>query len=282
MRLTISGHSFEALPLEGVMAVAKHLGFKGLDISGFHARGKCSIEPEDILANPQAQADMVKALLAKYELDAVGFFPQFGVSPDEHSLNDPDPVIRKKNMQLIRAGAQFCQMSNIPGITILPGVVHPGRSLNDNLAQSGEEMHKAAAICAEYDVTLRFEPHMGSVTQTPELTQELIDNYAPNAKVTLDYSHFVLQYIPEDRIHPLLAYADHVHIRPARPGKLQSRYDENTIDWIDIINRLKAQNYQSTLSVEFVCNPWYDMNQLDTLYESAVTKEALEPQIGQL
>ena len=103
MRLTISGHSFEALPLEGVMAVARHLGFKGLDISGFHARGKCSIEPEDILADPQAQADMVKGLLAKYELDAVDFFPQFGASPDEHSLNDPGPAIRQKNMELIRA-----------------------------------------------------------------------------------------------------------------------------------------------------------------------------------
>ncbi len=282
MRLTISGHSFEALPLEGVMAVAKHLGFKGLDISGFHARGKCSIEPEDILADPQAQADWVNGLLATYELDAVDFFPQFGASPDQHSLNDPDPAIRQKNMQLIRAGAQFCQLCGIPGMTILPGVLHPGRSIADNLAASGEEMSKAAQICAEYGVNLRFEPHMGSVTQTPELTKELIDTYAPDAKVTLDYSHFTLQYIPDERVHPLLAYANHVHIRPARPGKLQSRYDENTIDWVDIIKRLKALNYQSTLSVEYVCNPWYDMNQLDTLYETAVTKDALESHIGQL
>ena len=49
MRLTISGHSFEVLSLEGVLSLCKHLGFKGVDISGFHARGRCSIEPEDIL-----------------------------------------------------------------------------------------------------------------------------------------------------------------------------------------------------------------------------------------
>jgi hypothetical protein len=53
MRLTVSGHSFEILSLEGVLALCKHLGFKGVDISGFHARGRCSIEPEAIAADPQ-------------------------------------------------------------------------------------------------------------------------------------------------------------------------------------------------------------------------------------
>ncbi|MBZ0291735.1 MAG: sugar phosphate isomerase/epimerase [Anaerolineae bacterium] len=282
MRLTVSGHAFEILPLDGVLAVAKNLGFKGVDISGFHARGRCSIEPEDILSNPQGQADMVRSLLDKYELDAVDFFPQFGVSPDQHSLNDPDSSIRQRNMELVKACAYFCQLLGIPGMTILPGVDHPQRSLAENLEISGQEMNKAADICGEYGVKLRFEPHMGSVTYTPELAIELIDHYAPEAKVTADYSHFVLQYIPEERIHQLLPYSDHVHIRPARPGKLQVRYEENTINWVEVVNRLKAQGYDSTLSVEYVCNPWYDLNRLDTLYETAITKEAIEPFIGQL
>lgn len=282
MRLTVSGHSFEALPLEGVMAVAKHLGFKGVDISGFHARGRCSIEPEDILQNPQVQADRVLALSEKYELDIVDFFPQFGASPDKHSLNDPDPSIRHKNAELIKACAEFCQLVGIPGMTILPGVDHTQRSLADNLEVSGQELQKATAICREYGIKLRFEPHVGSVTSTPERVVELIDRYAPMAKVTTDYSHFVLQYIPEERIHALLPYTDHVHIRPARPGKLQVRHEENTIDWVEIINRLKALGYASTLSVEYVCNPWYDLNRLDTLQETWVTKTALEPYIGVL
>jgi len=84
------------------------------------------------------------------------------------------------------------------------------------------------------------------------------------------------------RIHALLPYADHVHIRPSRPGKLQTRYEENTIDWVDIIQRLKALNYQSTLSVEYVCSSWFDLNQVDTLYETAATKAALESYVGRL
>jgi sugar phosphate isomerase/epimerase len=282
MRLTVSGHSFEILSLEGVMAVAHHLGFKGIDISGFHARGRCSLEPEDVTADPQGQADMVRALMDQYELDAVDFFPQFGESPEQHGLNDPSADIRRKNEALLHGCAKFCQLAGIPGMTILPGVDHPERRLPENLEVSGREMKKATEIAGEYGVKLRFEPHMGSITHTPELTIELIEAYAPDARLTLDYSHFLLQYIPEERIHKLLPYADHVHVRPARPGKLQVRHEENTIDWVDIINRLKALNYASTLSVEYVCSPWYDINQVDTLHETVMTKEALEPHIGSL
>jgi sugar phosphate isomerase/epimerase len=280
MRLTLSGHSFEILSLEGTMILAQQLGFKGIDISGFHARGRCSLEPADVAADPPGQADKVRALLDKYELDAADFFPQFGASPAEHGLNDPDAAVRARNAELIAGGARFCQLVGIPGMTILPGVDHPERSFMENFEAAGQEMRRATDIAAEYGVTIRFEPHMGSITQTPELALELIESFAPAARVTLDYSHFSLQYIPEDRVHKLIPYTDHFHIRGARPGKLQVRHEENTLDWFDIIDRLRAVNYQRALSLEYVCNPWYDINQLDTLTETVLTKEAIQAAVG--
>lgn len=282
MRLTVAGHAFEILPLEGTMAVAKHLGFKGIDIAGFHARGRASIEPEDIATDPQGTADHLKMLLEKYELDAVDFFPQFGASPDQHSLNDPDPAIRSKNHELIRDVALFCKLTGIPGLTLIPGVDHHGRSLDDNLRLAGEEMQHAAEIAGEYGITLRYEPHVGSVTYTPELATELIESFAPDARITLDYSHFVQQYIPEERIHIMIPYTDHVHIRPAKPGKLQVAHAENEIDFEDIIQRLRDINYQGALSIEYVCMDWYACNQIDTLYETTMTRDALLPLVGQL
>ena len=283
MRLAVAGHSFEILPLEGTMAVAKHLGFKGIDIAGFHARGNASLEPEDVAADPQGMADHVKHLLDKYELDAVDFFPQFGASPDLHGLNDPHPAVRSKNHDLIRGAAHFSQLAGIPGLTLIPGVDHPGRPLAENPgAGRRRKCDSLTEIAAEYGVTLRFEPHVGSVTYTPELAVELIENYAPEARITLDYSHFVLQYIPQERIHAMIPYADHVHIRPAKPGKLQVAHAENEIDFDEIIQRLKAINYQGALSVEYVCMDWYECNQIDTLYETTVTRDALLPLVGQL
>ena len=98
----------------------------------------------------------------------------------------------------------------------------------------------------------------------------------PGSMVTLDYSHFIMQYIPEERIHPLLAYTDHFHIRSARPGKLQSRLDENTIDFIDIADRLDRLAYKGCLSLEYVYMDWYDCNQIDCLTETILTKDYMQ------
>lgn len=67
------------------------MGFKSVDLSGFHARGRASVEPEAVTANPQkAKLDKMKALLDRYESHCGDFF-QFGTSPGQHSLNDPKP-----------------------------------------------------------------------------------------------------------------------------------------------------------------------------------------------
>jgi sugar phosphate isomerase/epimerase len=258
------------------------MGFKSVDISGFHQRGRASVEPEDVTRDPKGEAARMRALLDKYQLHCGDFFPQFGTSPDHHSLNDPDPAIRAKNHELVRGCAQFCAELGIPGMTILPGVDHPAHKHEDNLAISGENLRRATEIAAEYGVEVRFEPHMGSVAPTPELAIRLVTEFAPNIRLTLDYSHFVLQYIALDRIHACIPYTGHVHIRPARPGKLQSPWRENTIPWGDIIARLRAVNYQGVLSLEYVCADWFDINQCDTLYETWQTKEALLPLVGAL
>lgn len=280
MRLSVSNYSFEIMPLEGTLAICKHMGFKAVDISGFHARGRCSFEPEEVAADPQGQADKLKALLDKYELEALDFFPQFGVSPDQHSINDPDPSVRGRCEYLIKGIAQFCKAVGMHGMTLLPGVDHPSRTHAQNMEVSAQALKRAVEIAGEYGIEVRFEPHMGSVSQTPELALQLTKE--SGAKVALDYSHFVLQYIPTERIHALIPYAGHVHVRAARPGKLQTSWREGTIDFVDIINRLKAVNYQGALSVEYVCSEWYDLNQIDTLFETIATKEALLAHVGSL
>ncbi len=278
MRLTVSTHAFEAINLEGTLAIAKAMGFKGVDIAGFHNRGKCSYEPDEVGKNPQKFADDLKRLLDKYELDAVDFFPQFGVSFDERSLNDPDAAVRQKNFEAMRGIAQFCKLAGIPGVTVLPGADHLGRPLQQNLELAGAGLKKYTEICGEQGVMVRFEPHMGSVAYTPELALQLVE-MAPQALITLDYSHYVLQYIPMDRIHKMIPHTGHVHIRQARPGKLQTRFIEGTIDFVDVARRLEATGYQYCLSIEYVCSDWYDINNLDTLTETVVTKAALDPYI---
>ena len=279
MRLTLSNHSFEYLDLEGTLALARAMGFKGVDIAGFHNRGRCSLEPDEVGADPRGHADRLNRLLDKYELEAVDFFPQFGASLDERSFNAPDPAVRRKNRVSFEGIIRFCKYAGIPGFTISPGTHHPGRSFEENLATAIETMNDLTDLAGDLDITVRFEPHVQSVVDTPERAMILLEQ-APRATVTLDYSHFVMQYIPEARIHPLLDHTDHFHIRAARPGKLQSRLDENTIDFVDIAHRLERLNYRGCLSLEFVYMTWYDCNRVDCLTETIFTKDLMQEHVS--
>jgi sugar phosphate isomerase/epimerase len=276
MRLSVANFSFEVLPLEATLMVASALGYRSVDIAGFYQRGKCSFEPQDVAADPQKQADILNPLLEKHNLSVTDFFPQFGLAPSLHSLNDPDAAVREENMRLVRGAAQFCKLIGAPGMTILPGVDHTSRTLADNLAISAEYLRRAVAIAGEYGVEVRFEPHMGAVADTPELALGLV-NAVPGLKVTLDLAHFALQYIPVERALALVPYTGHVHVRQAKMGKLQVAYEEGTLDFPDLIARLRAVGYQGALTVEYVCADWFEVNRNDTLHESAVALEQLRP-----
>jgi sugar phosphate isomerase/epimerase len=282
MHLTASAYSFEVLPLEACLSIVKHMGFSHVDLSGFHARGRASVEPDAIVADTQGEADKMKALLDKYELIVSDFFPQFGLSFDEHSLNNPNPAIREKNYVYIRACAHFSQLIGSPGMTILPGFDHLSRKHEENLQSAGAELKRATEIAGEYGVELRFEPHFGSVAPTPELGVRLVEEFAPDAKIVLDCSHFTLQYIPMERIYKLIPYTGHVHVRPASMGKLQTRYAENTIPWDDLIARLRAASYAGALSLEYVSAAWFDLDRCDTLVETWTTTQALMPLVGKM
>lgn len=279
MFLSVANYSFEVLPLEATLMVCKSLGFKHVVIAGFHERGNCSFEPADVAANPQQQADKLNTLLDKYDLKVPDFFAQFGAAPALHSLNDPDDSVRSRNFELLRGAAHFTKLIGSPGMTILPGVDQIGFSQAENLKRSIESLKRAVDIAAGFDVEVRFEPHMGSVTDTPELALQVVEA-VPGLKVALDLAHFVLQYIALERAFALVPYTGHVHIRAAAPGKLQTAYEENKIDFVELINRLKAVNYSGALTFEYVCADWFGVNRNDTLYETMASKQALEKYVS--
>jgi sugar phosphate isomerase/epimerase len=265
--------------LDGALAVVKAMGFKETDIGGFHQRGRASLEPEEVAAQPQKMADDLRRLLDKHELGVCDYFPQFGTSPSHRALTDLDPSVPAHNIELIEGIAKFCQLLGVHNITVLPGVDQPERPLEQNLELAAAGLNKYVEICGAHGVQVSFEAHMGSVAATPELALNLVER-VPGVKLTVDYSHFVLQYIPVERIHKMLPHAGHIHIRPARPGKLQTHWSENQIDFVDMLKRLEAAGYQGCASIEYVCADWFDVNKVDTLTETMLTKEALLPHIS--
>jgi sugar phosphate isomerase/epimerase len=276
MQLAIANFSFEIVELEPTLMISRALGFDAVDIGAFHDRGHCSFEPEALLADPQGNADQLNRLLDRYELRVTDVFPQWGAAPSLHSFNDPDPAVRAHSLELVRGAARFTKLVGSPGMTVLPGVDHTSRPLAENLEISGAALKRAVEIAGEEGIELRFEPHMSSVSDTPELALQLVE-MAPGLKVTLDYTHFVLQYISLERIHALIPYTGHVHVRQAGWGQLQSSFHMGVIDYADVVARLESVGYTGALTSEYVCSDWYDINQNDVVFESVAVRDALRP-----
>lgn len=280
MYLSVSSYSFEAIPLEGTLAIAKAMGFTRIDIGGFHARGRASYEPDQVGAEPARFADHLRGLLEKYGLTANDFFPQFGTSPNSRTVNDPHPAAIQQNLASWRGIVQFCKAVGFRSITTLPGIDYPQHSREANLAKSAETLRRYVEMAGEHGIITCYEPHMGSLTPTPELAADLC-NRVPGLKVTLDPSHFTLQYIPLERMDVLIPLTGHVHVRQARAGKLQTLHSEGTIDFVKLVGQLRAVGYENGLSLEYVCSDWYDVNRVDTLNETMLTLASLAPHVPQ-
>ncbi|MBW4437929.1 MAG: sugar phosphate isomerase/epimerase [Pleurocapsa minor GSE-CHR-MK-17-07R] len=279
MKLSVGNFSFQRLPLDATLMVCKSLGFGWVDLGVFAGETPSQIAPKAIAEDPRREADKLAALLDKHGLRASDLFTQFGPAHEIHSINDPDPAVRAEDLRQLQAVAQLCSMIGCPGITILPGMEQAGRSQAENIAESIAFLRQAVDITGEQGVELRFEPHIGAVAYSPELALELVHG-APGLKVTLDLSHFVQQYIPLERVWPLVPHTGHVHIRSARAGKLQTMWRENTIDFPGLIQRLGDAGYQGALCIEYVCGDWYDVNQIDTITETYFARQALAPLVG--
>ncbi len=280
MKLGITAWTFEGLKLNDCLALCRALGFQRVDIAGFHKRGMNSLEPDEVAQNPEKHAEMLKRVLSQHEMTVHDFFPQFGASLDQRAINHPNPAEREKNRESMKGILKFCQLVGIPGISLSPGVNFTEVSFEQNLDTSMKEFKYYVQLAENTGVTIRVEPHMHAIADTPERTLAIL-NYAPGTKVTLDYAHFMLQYISMERSHTLLPYTDHIHVRQSRMGKMQTRTEEGTIDYVDIIFKLKELQYPGVFSLEYVNMDWFDCNQVDTITETLKTTKILEKWLNQ-
>ncbi len=78
----------------------------------------------------------------------------------------------------------------------------------------------------------------------------------PGLTLTLDYTHFTYVGIPDAEIEPLVPYARHVQGRGARKGRLQTRFQDNAIDYGRLLRRLQETGYAGYFAIEYVWTAW--------------------------
>lgn len=270
MELTCTSFSFPLLSFEDSLRQIALLDIGAVDL-GAHLGGP-HLQPDRIEADPQGEADRVKRAAEVAGLALADLFPTFGHGFRDRPVNTPDPAWRAANRQRFAALVAFCRATGCPGITLLPGVVWEDLGQERSFALACEALTELVAMGREAGLRVSIEAHLESVVEAPEQALALVEA-VHGLQFTLDYTHFVAAGIPAERVHPLLSRAGHLHLRQGAPGRLQAPHGEGTIDYADIVRRLRQLDYAGYLCIEYTWQEWRDCNRLDVLSETIILRD---------
>jgi sugar phosphate isomerase/epimerase len=272
VELTCTSFSFPLLSFDNALQAIALLEISRYDI-GAH-EGASHIQPSEIEADPARVAARIHHAGAAAGLHASDFFPTFGHGFRDRPVNAPDRAVREANLARFRAIVTCARTIGARGITLLPGVVWEELGPERSFDLSVEALRELLSVAQDDGLRLSVEAHLESVAESPELARRLCEE-VPGLKLTLDYSHFVAGGHPAEAVHQLIPHAGHFHARQAAPGKLQAGSKDGTLDFADILARLKAAGYDGDLCVEYTWQDWGDCWHQDVVSESIVLRDQL-------
>ena len=258
MRLSLTAWSLPACALPEAAAIARALGFEGLDLGYFYGP---ALDRAAILADPVAAARGVRALGVALPC----LYHLFGGTLADRNLADGAALDR--NVADFGQVMRFCEAAAIPTVFVLPGVCNPGQDRAAALAQSARSLNRLLPLAAAAGVTLTVEPHVHSFLESPAATLALLEG-APGLRLTLDYAHFGCLGYRQDEIDALAPHAAHVHLRQARPGVLQAKSARGSINVAALLGTLRGCGYSGSLAVEYVHQDYMDTMHDDVLTET--------------
>lgn len=263
--LACSDFSFLSLPHEVSLDVIAGLGFQGVDISLMS--GYSHLPVPEVLREPERWSEHVRGMLSSCGLAAadVNFLP--GGDFTNLAVNHPQEEQRMQAADLFRRALRFAGLIGTRHMTMLPGIAWPGESESESFARSARELTWRVAEARAAGITLSVEAHVGSIAPAPTDAAKLVAE-TPGLTLTLDLTHFVSQGFSQDDCLPLLSVSSHFHARGGAPGKLQATADENTIDYVHVIQRMKNTGYSGYFEVEYEWNEWGGCNRADVLAET--------------
>jgi sugar phosphate isomerase/epimerase len=257
IKLSATSWSFPYCTLQEIVGILKALGIGAVDLGFFY---RANIGKDKLLASPKKLANELK----KYDITLSNLYYLFGNTLAERNL--ASSKYQKENLEDFKKAMVFCKAAEIPSVMLLPGVINKGQGRKEALAQTAKNLNALMPIAKAAGVTLTIEPHVHSYLESPSLVLELLGR-VPELKLTLDYAHFVCLGYRQEEIDVLAPYVAHVHLRQARPGVLQAKLDEGTINFPALLAMLRECGYQGYLSLEYVHQSY-----MNTLHDDVLTE----------
>lgn len=279
LNLSCTDFSFPLLTHDQALGVIGLLGFRGADIGLFEGHGH--LKPSGELKRPAVNGANLKRRLAAHGLKASDIFLQIHAGFVDFAINHPEAKRRVFARDQFLRVLDYAKAAGADHVTILPGVRFAGEARSASLGRSAEELNWRVAQAKAAKLQLAVEPHVGSLTDTPERALELVAR-VPGLGFTLDYAHFTRAGIADARIEPLTKFATHLHARTARRGRLQAPLKENTIDFRRVVTALAKQRFTGWLALEFVWIDWEHCNEVDIISETVQLKTLLMEAVAKI
>ncbi len=263
MKLSLTSWSLPACTLQEAAHLSKALGINELDVGLLY---RSALDRTEMIADPQTVADKVHSL----GIATPNYYHLFGSGLSDRNLAMPGTI--KQNLADFEQVITFCDLADIRTVFVLPGVINPGQSRNDALTESARSLNALMPVAAKSKTILTIEAHVHSYLESPSMVLQLLER-VEGLKLTLDYAHFVCLGYRQEDIDLLAPHAAHVHLRQARPGVLQAKSNQGTINMDAMFGTLRDSGYQGALSLEYVHQDYMDTRYDDVLTETILLRD---------
>ncbi|RUT34876.1 sugar phosphate isomerase/epimerase [Arsenicitalea aurantiaca] len=265
MKLSVTSWSFPQLTLAEVAGVARAIGIGAIDLGYFY---RSSLDKARLLSEPEAYGQEVRQTLG---VNIANLYHLFGSDIAERNLaSGGDGAANRADFERALA---FCKAAGAPSVFILPGIINPGQGRSEALANTIEALKPLVAAGQAAGIAVCVEPHVHSYLESPALAAALCEG-VPGVKLALDYAHFAVAGYRQDEIDALAPHAGHIHLRQARPGALQTKMEEGTLNFPALFATLRDAGYQGYLASEYVNQAYFDTLHDDVLSETIKMRDA--------
>lgn len=275
--LACADFTFPLLPHDKVLRLIAMLELQGVDIGLFE--GRSHRWPSREFAQPEQAAAGLRSQLDDLGLRAADIFLQMNPNFAPYAINQPDAARREQAREWFARTLDYARAVGAQHVTVLPGVAFEQETPEQSWGRAVEELAWRVERAQQAGLMLGFEPHVGSITPAPKLALALAEQ-VPGLTITLDYTHFARLGMADAEVEPLLAKASHFHVRGARPGRLQARFGENTIDYARVLRRMAEVGYRGWLGIEYTWQDWEHCNECDNVSETILFRDELRRLMG--
>ena len=275
-KLACADFTFPLLPHDKVLQLIAMLEFEGVDIGLFENRSH--LWPSREFAQLRSAAQRLKSQLDAHGLAAADIFLQMDPDFAPYAINHPEAARRQKARDWFIRTLEYAGQVGARHVTTLPGVEFDGAAPADAWQRAVDELHWRVEQAQRFNIVFGVEPHVGSIVPDPRRAAQLVDQ-VPGLTLTLDYTHFRRLGMADVEVEPLVALASHFHVRGARPGRLQTMFKDNTIDYARVVNVMRATGYIGWLGIEYIWLDWEGCNECDNISETILFRDHIRAQV---